>query len=1143
MTSAKDLTGNFRRSYQARLCVTTDFDPRINPLHLTISKTDAAFLQRSTDDDTFMCALRVKREGESDIQTNASSFTPVSHFPQEKSHSTVASSLVLAEDIIVCVWALDRTVPMTPSPRSDYLNHRPLSIDGDSSSDDDFTEDKFPLDLKCSDKFLNHYNIFENGTFYIRAVQTFPLNKAIFSVSDIETYEWLQEEDFTNGLLDELCNHEILVRQNDVLLAPFPQSFINNSSFCRTWYFNFKAIACAPFQIGVMTEETEIIIFFEKAITSLPADHRHLSGPHLEQYMDMQSSVLMSNFCRSLSSGSGEMVSSVDATDGFPHFFLSSASVIQQMIHWKKILFHDENFDSLDLTSVLGMPMKLMMQYGILNGSLMKICLYPRELCAEVNEDDARRYLKEEKPKQKYVKVQRLSRTLDETEMVFISSILLFNLQKGPPVIRSPLLILEKPVLPRGIGETEIDVKHKLSRSVSTTVPYAADVSITIISSPSYTPKANHVESLNKYFQIPRLLSMGDVFAVNSQDDPEFWQESAVDTGVRKPTIFFKVSSMLPQQPDVQAYYVDVNNSTLKQIGSDHSYVPLSASKYLSNCDAVYGQSIVCLGLEKYIVKLEDIALPHLSRRFDGASLVELLPCILLSGPSGCGKRTVVNTVARRLYVQIMEVNCHDLTADTAGASESRIETLFLTASKYTPCILLMRNIEVMGKERDSTTEDPRTIGAFNRCVSKLASNPQLFPLIVIATTREPSKIPEDMLHSFLHEVAIESPNESERGDMIQGLLESYEVSPDVSVSHLAQRTAGFVLGDLVMLTVQSKRCAYQKALAICRPDGSTASLQEEEDLVAAGIVMEQKDMDAALNDMQAAHSDSIGAPKIPSVKWSDIGGLADVKSEILDTVQLPLQNPQLLAAGLRRSGVLLYGPPGTGKTLLAKAVATECSLNFLSVKGPELINMYVGQSEENVRQVFKTARSASPCVIFFDELDSLAPNRGRSGDSGGVMDRIVSQLLAELDGLHQSHDIFVIGATNRPDLLDPALLRPGRFDKLLYLGVCGDSKAHLSILQAQTKKFKLTKDLDLMRVAEKCPSNLTGADLYALCADAMLNCMRRKINKLEAGADSEEENLEVSEEDFDSALKVLVPSVSKEELQKYEKIKASFQA
>ena len=190
-------------------------------------------------------------------------------------------------------------------------------------------------------------------------------------------------------------------------------------------------------------------------------------------------------------------------------------------------------------------------------------------------------------------------------------------------------------------------------------------------------------------------------------------------------------------------------------------------------------------------------------------------------------------------------------------------------------------------------------------------------------------------------------------------------------------------------------------------------------------------DFAAALDQARSSYSESIGAPKIPNVTWDDVGGLAAVKSEILDTIQLPLEHPELFADGLKkRSGVLLYGPPGTGKTLLAKAVATSCALNFFSVKGPELLNMYIGESEANVRRVFQRARDAKPCVIFFDELDSVAPKRGNQGDSGGVMDRIVSQLLAELDGMSEGQggsDVFVIGATNRPDLLDSALLRPGR--------------------------------------------------------------------------------------------------------------------
>ena len=222
------------------------------------------------------------------------------------------------------------------------------------------------------------------------------------------------------------------------------------------------------------------------------------------------------------------------------------------------------------------------------------------------------------------------------------------------------------------------------------------------------------------------------------------------------------------------------------------------------------------------------------------------------------------------------------------------------------------------------------------------------------------------------------------------------------------------------------------------------------DDLLLLRVPLTAADFDVALGKARNSYSESIGAPKIPSVSWDDVGGLAHVKSDILDTIQLPLDHPELFADGLKKRsgkyatieiinaflnngwpGILLYGPPGTGKTLIAKAVATSCNLNFFSVKGPELLNMYIGESEANVRRVFQRARDAKPCVIFFDELDSVAPKRGNHGDSGGVMDRIVSQLLAELDGMSggsaAAADVFVIGATNRPDLLDPALLRPGR--------------------------------------------------------------------------------------------------------------------
>ncbi|KAI8853669.1 P-loop containing nucleoside triphosphate hydrolase protein [Chytridium lagenaria] len=305
-----------------------------------------------------------------------------------------------------------------------------------------------------------------------------------------------------------------------------------------------------------------------------------------------------------------------------------------------------------------------------------------------------------------------------------------------------------------------------------------------------------------------------------------------------------------------------------------------------------------------------------------------------------------------------------------------------------------------------------------------------------------------------------------------------------------------------------------------------------------------------------------LGAPKIPKVSWDDVGGLDHVKAAVVDTIQLPLERPELFATGAKkRSGLLFYGPPGTGKTLVAKAVASSFSLNFLSVKGPELLNMYIGESEANVRKVFERARDAKPCVIFFDELDSVAPKRGEKGDSGGVMDRIVSQLLAELDSVSggSGGEVFVIGATNRPDLLDAALLRPGRFDKLLYLGVSDDHGKQENVLKALTR--------NLREVARQCPLTLTGADMYALCSDAMLKSINRTIAQveqslstsyvyvptlissdavgaayyLEAIATKEQKAVLVQMEDFAAAVAELKPSVSAADLMHYHAVQEKF--
>jgi len=241
------------------------------------------------------------------------------------------------------------------------------------------------------------------------------------------------------------------------------------------------------------------------------------------------------------------------------------------------------------------------------------------------------------------------------------------------------------------------------------------------------------------------------------------------------------------------------------------------------------------------------------------------------------------------------------------------------------------------------------------------------------------------------------------------------------------------------------------------------------------------------------AHDNWVGRLERPEVCWEDVGGQEAAKKAILETIELPLTHPELFHCGAaHRSGILLYGPPGTGKTLLAKAVATECQLRFVSVKGPELISSYVGESERQVREVFERAAEASPAVLFFDEVDSLAPSRGAAADAGGVMDRIVSQLMAELDAVARTDGFFVLAATNRPDLVDSALLRPGRLDTLVFVGPPENHEQQVKVLCALTRKFILSSDVDLASVAQRCSTSLSGADYYALCADALMHAIQR---------------------------------------------------
>lgn len=543
---------------------------------------------------------------------------------------------------------------------------------------------------------------------------------------------------------------------------------------------------------------------------------------------------------------------------------------------------------------------------------------------------------------------------------------------------------------------------------------------------------------------------------------------------------------------------------------------------------------------------------------------------LLTSTQRAIGKRTIAMRAASDVGVHVFHIDAYDIISDggsgdvkTEGFLRARVDRA-LSCGKES-CVLLLSHIEAF------------TAGKMGEVLKDIVSQFR----IVVATTTEVDKLSDNVRNVFTHEMDVGAPDEKERAGLLEAIVDERRVrlGKEVELSGVAVKTAALVAGDLVDVVERAVAASGErisklakKCRARIKNTGSVEGPLTVQDLEIAGgdeaTSILKCDFEVAVEAARRNFADSIGAPKIPNVSWDDVGGLSNVKSAVMETIQLPLERPELFAKGMKkRSGILFYGPPGTGKTLLAKAIATEFSLNFFSVKGPELLNMYIGESEANVRRVFQRARDARPCVVFFDELDSVAPKRGNQGDSGGVMDRIVSQLLAELDGMSEgaegSGGVFVIGATNRPDLLDAALLRPGRFDKMLYLGVSDTHDKQLTILEALTRKFALHPSLSLRKIAETLPFTYTGADLYALCSDAMLKAITRQAGRVDEKirilngqsgesmstayffdhvATEEDTTVLVEEGDFEEARNELVGSVSAKELEHYQRVREQFE-
>uniref|UniRef100_A0A8C9ZXZ0 Nuclear VCP like n=1 Tax=Sander lucioperca TaxID=283035 RepID=A0A8C9ZXZ0_SANLU len=530
----------------------------------------------------------------------------------------------------------------------------------------------------------------------------------------------------------------------------------------------------------------------------------------------------------------------------------------------------------------------------------------------------------------------------------------------------------------------------------------------------------------------------------------------------------------------------------------------------------------------------------------------------LLHGPPGCGKTLLAQAVAGEMQLPMLKVSAPELVSGVSGESEQKLRELFDLAVSSSPCILFIDEIDAITPKREVASKDMerRIVAQLLTCMDDLNSLTETAQVLVIGATNRPDSLDPALRRAgrFDREICLGIPDEAARLRILKTLCRKLKLPEDFDYQQLARLTPGYVGADLMALCREAAMSAVHRVLLEIRGQSrsqgelwhllhllkSTETLSEEE---LAGLCILMSDFKASLASIQPSAKRE-GFATVPDVTWEDVGALQDIREELTMAILAPVRSPeQFRALGLSApSGVLLAGPPGCGKTLLAKAVANESGLNFISVKGPELLNMYVGESERAVRQVFQRGRNSAPCVIFFDEIDALCPRR--SGHESGASVRVVNQLLTEMDGLETRRQVFIMAATNRPDIIDPAILRPGRLDKTLYVGLPPPADRHailLTITKGGTKP-QLEHDVCLEEVAfdERCDC-FSGADITALVREASVNALRIYLKSQPSSGHTYSSgsvaDIRVSKQNFDDAFKKVRPSVSK----KVRKLKDTF--